>query len=98
MVEGVAERVRAVATDSTRSPVERLLAFGAGISKVGDEPKQVSRPLLEIQRPAYKTARVRIRVFMASARSNPVGRVTSSLTNVGGAVSDARSGPTLRSW
>jgi AcrR family transcriptional regulator len=46
MVEGVAERVRAVATDSTRSPVERLLAFGAGISEVGDESYE--RELIEV--------------------------------------------------
>jgi AcrR family transcriptional regulator len=46
MVEGVAERVQVVATDSTRSPVERLLAFGAGISEVGDEPYE--RELIEV--------------------------------------------------
>ena len=46
MVEGVAERVQAVATDSTRSPVERLLAFGAGISEVGDESYE--RELIEV--------------------------------------------------
>jgi AcrR family transcriptional regulator len=38
MVEGVAERVQAVVTDATRSPVERLLGFGAGVRDVGDEP------------------------------------------------------------
>lgn len=41
MVEGVAARVEAAATDSGRSPVERLLAFGAGIGNVGDEPYEV---------------------------------------------------------
>jgi len=46
MVEGVAERVQAVATDTTRSPVERLLAFGAGISEVGDESYE--RELIEV--------------------------------------------------
>jgi len=46
MVEGVAERVEALATDPTRSPVERLLAFGAGISEVGDESYE--RELIEV--------------------------------------------------
>ena len=46
MVEGVAERVQAVATDPARSPVERLLAFGAGIGEVGDEPYE--RELIEV--------------------------------------------------
>jgi AcrR family transcriptional regulator len=45
MVEDVAGRVQAVATDPTRSPVERLLAFGAGISEVGDESYE--RELIE---------------------------------------------------
>lgn len=46
MVEGVAERIQAVATDSTRSPVERLLAFGASISEVGDESYE--RELIDV--------------------------------------------------
>jgi AcrR family transcriptional regulator len=46
MVEGVAERVQDVATDPARSPVERLLALGAGISEVGDEPYE--RELIEV--------------------------------------------------
>src|SRR6266508_5953407 len=46
MVEGVAERVQAVATDTTRSPVERLLAFGAGISEVVDESYE--RELIDV--------------------------------------------------
>lgn len=35
MVEGVADRVEAAASDRGRSPVERLLAFGAGVRSVG---------------------------------------------------------------
>jgi AcrR family transcriptional regulator len=46
MVEGVAERVKTVATDPTRAPVERLLALGASISDVGDEPYE--RELIEV--------------------------------------------------
>jgi AcrR family transcriptional regulator len=46
LVEGVAERVQAVATDSMLSPVERLLAFGAGVREVGDEPYE--RELIEV--------------------------------------------------
>jgi AcrR family transcriptional regulator len=46
MVERVAERVLAVAIDPRRSPVERLLAFGGGISEVSDEPYE--RELIEI--------------------------------------------------
>jgi AcrR family transcriptional regulator len=46
MVERVAERIQAVATDPARSPVERLLALGAGISEVGDEPYE--RELIEV--------------------------------------------------
>lgn len=40
MVEGVADRIEAVAADPSRSPVERLLAFGAAIRQVGDEPHE----------------------------------------------------------
>jgi len=46
MVERVAERVEAVATDPTRPPVERLLALGAGISGVSDESYE--RELIEV--------------------------------------------------
>ena len=46
MVEGVATRVEAAATDPSRSPVERLLAFGAGVRNVGDEPYE--RELVEV--------------------------------------------------
>ena len=46
MVEGVAARVEAAATDPSRSPVERLLAFGAGVREVGDEPYE--RELVEV--------------------------------------------------
>ena len=38
MVEGVANRVAALATAPDGSPVERLLAFGAEVSQVGGEP------------------------------------------------------------
>jgi AcrR family transcriptional regulator len=59
MVEGVAERVQAVATDPTRSPVERLLAFGAGISAVGEEPYE--RELIEVfHRPENRVLHDRI--------------------------------------
>lgn len=46
MIEGVASRIEAIATDPARSPVERLLAFGAGIAEVGDAPYE--RDLIEI--------------------------------------------------
>ena len=46
MVEGVADRIAVVATDASRSPVERLLAFGAAVREVGDEPYQ--RDLIEV--------------------------------------------------
>jgi AcrR family transcriptional regulator len=59
MVEGVAERALAVATDLTRSPVERLLALGAGISAVGDEPYE--RELIEVfHRPENRVLHDRI--------------------------------------
>lgn len=41
MVEGVADRVEARATAPGRSPVERLLAFGAEVGEVGGEPYEV---------------------------------------------------------
>lgn len=46
MVEGVANRVEAVATDPTQSPVERLVAIGAAIREVGDQPHE--RDLIEV--------------------------------------------------
>jgi AcrR family transcriptional regulator len=59
MVEGVAERVMAVATDSGRSAVERLLAFGALISEVGHEPHE--RDLIEVfHRPENRVLHDRI--------------------------------------
>jgi AcrR family transcriptional regulator len=59
MVEGVAERVQAAATDTTRSPVARLLAFGAGISEVGDESYE--RELIEVfHRPENRVLHDRI--------------------------------------
>jgi AcrR family transcriptional regulator len=59
MVEGVAERALAVATDPTRSPVERLLAFGAGIGEVGDASHE--RELIEVfHRPENRVLHDRI--------------------------------------
>jgi AcrR family transcriptional regulator len=46
MVEGVAERIESAAADPARSPVERLLAFGAEIRQVADEPYE--RDLIEV--------------------------------------------------
>jgi AcrR family transcriptional regulator len=46
MVEQVADRIEAVATDRGRSPVERLLAFGSEVVEVGGEPHE--RDLIEI--------------------------------------------------
>jgi AcrR family transcriptional regulator len=46
LVEDVAARVEAAATDPSRSPAERLLAFGAGVRSVGDTP--VERELIEV--------------------------------------------------
>lgn len=46
MVDGVADRIEAAANDPTRSPIERLLAFGAGVREFGDEPYE--RDLIEI--------------------------------------------------
>ncbi len=46
MVERVADRIGAAAADSSRSPVERLLAFGAEVRQVGDEPYE--RDLIEV--------------------------------------------------
>jgi AcrR family transcriptional regulator len=46
MVERVAERVLALATDQARSPAQRLLAFGAGLREVGDESYE--RELIEV--------------------------------------------------
>jgi AcrR family transcriptional regulator len=46
MVEHVADRIEAVATDRARPPVERLLAFGSEVRGVGDEPHE--RDLIEV--------------------------------------------------
>jgi len=46
MEEAVAGCFQAVATDSTLPPVARLLAFGAGVSEVGDTPYE--RELIEV--------------------------------------------------
>lgn len=46
MVETVADRIEAGATDPSRSPVERLLAFGAAVAEVGGEPYE--RALIEL--------------------------------------------------
>ena len=46
MVESVANRIQAIAADDDRSPVERLLAFGAGVRQVGDQPYE--RDLVEV--------------------------------------------------
>jgi AcrR family transcriptional regulator len=46
MVERVAERIEAVAADPARSPIERLLAFGAEVRQVGDQPYE--RELIEV--------------------------------------------------
>jgi len=46
MVEGVADRIEALANAPDRSPLERLLAFGAGIREVGGEPHE--RDLIEV--------------------------------------------------
>ena len=70
MVQRVAERVLVVATDPTRSPVERLLAFGAGISEVGDESYE--RELIEVfHRPENRMLHDRIG-DQALARLTPV--------------------------
>jgi AcrR family transcriptional regulator len=59
MVEDVAGRVEAAATDRTRSPVERLLAVGEGIRDVGDQPYE--RELIEVfHRPENRVLHDRI--------------------------------------
>jgi AcrR family transcriptional regulator len=59
MVESVAERIQGVAADADRSPVERLLAFGASVREVGDEPYE--RELVEvIHRPENRVLHDRI--------------------------------------
>ena len=42
----MADRIEAITTDPTRSPVERLIAFGAQVSEVGVEPYE--RDLIEV--------------------------------------------------
>lgn len=46
MVEHVGERIQEIATDDDRPPVERLLAFGASVRHVGEEPYE--RELVEV--------------------------------------------------
>ncbi len=46
LVESVADRIQAVADDADRTPVERLLAFGASVRQVGGEPYE--RDLVEV--------------------------------------------------
>ena len=46
MVAGVADRVEAHATARDRSPVERLIVFGAEVSQVGGEPYELD--LIEV--------------------------------------------------
>jgi AcrR family transcriptional regulator len=59
LVEGVADRIEAVAADPARSPIERLLAFGAEVRHVGDEPYE--RDLIEIfHRPENRALHDRI--------------------------------------
>jgi AcrR family transcriptional regulator len=69
MVEGVSDRVQAVATDPTRSPVERLLGFGAGVRDVGGQPYE--RELIEVfHRPGNRVLHDRIGE-LALARLTP---------------------------
>jgi len=59
MVERVADRIEAVAADSARSPVERLLAFGAGVRNVGLEAYE--RELIDVlHRPENRVLHDRI--------------------------------------
>ena len=59
MVETVAERIQAIAADADRSPVERLLAFGASVRQVGGEPHE--RDLVEVvHRPENRVLHDRI--------------------------------------
>jgi AcrR family transcriptional regulator len=70
MVDGVAERVEATGADRTRDPVERLLAFGAAISDVSDEPYE--RELIEVfHRPENRVLHDRI-AERAAFRLTPV--------------------------
>ena len=46
MVQRVADRIAEVAGDPSRSPVDRLLAFGAEVVQVGQEPYE--RDLIEV--------------------------------------------------
>jgi AcrR family transcriptional regulator len=59
MVDGVAEAIQAIAADDARSPVDRLLAFGAGLRDVGGAPHE--RELVEIiHRPENRVLHDRI--------------------------------------
>jgi AcrR family transcriptional regulator len=81
MVESVADRIEAVATDRSRSPVERLLAFGSEVVEVGGEPHE--RDLIEIfHRPENRMlhdrmserALVRLRPAIASIIADGIDR------------------------
>ena len=59
MVEGVADLIEALVADPARSPVERLLAFGAGVREVGEQPYE--RDLIEaFHRPENRVLHDRI--------------------------------------
>ena len=40
LVESVADRIQAIATDGSRPPIERLLAFGASVRQIGGDPHE----------------------------------------------------------
>lgn len=70
MVEDVADRIEAVASDPERSPVERLLAFGSAVRQVNDEPHE--RDLIEVfHRPENRPLHDRMSE-RALARLSPV--------------------------
>jgi AcrR family transcriptional regulator len=74
MVEAVAERIETTATDATRSPVERLLAFGVGVREVGDEPYE--REVIEIfHRPQNRALHDRIGELAISRLSPAVAAI-----------------------
>lgn len=70
MVEGVADRVEALAIAPDRSPVERLLAFGAEVRQVGGEAHE--RDLIDVfhrpeNRPLHDRMGERARARLAPA-------------------------------